>query len=306
MGSSFFDAAALMRIRNMELRARIVVDGIWKGLHRSVRHGFSTEFTEYRQYVSGDDPRFLDWQLYARSDRYYIRKFEEETNLRCWLLVDQSASMQYGSLEYNKADYARTLVATFAYFLHLQGDAIGLFSFADRILDYFPARNRAAHLKQIFLALERRNSSATGTDLAAVTARARQIMRGRGITILVSDLLIPLPELERRLSDLSAGGQELAVFQILDPAELHFTFDEALLLVDMETARELYVDPATARQQYLDKLHAHLKGIGEICGRIGATYHLFQTDRPIESGLVDYLHGRDHAGPRVMRARRRD
>src|SRR5580704_19086149 len=125
-GRGFVDSRALMAIRNLELRARVVVEGFWNGLHRSPYHGFSVEFTEYRPYSPGDDTRYLDWRLYARSDRYYLKKFEDETNLRCHLLVDQSRSMDYGSLSYSKLDYVRTLAATLAWFLHGQGDAVGL------------------------------------------------------------------------------------------------------------------------------------------------------------------------------------
>src|ERR1700742_186760 len=142
---AFVDPKALMAIRNLELRARVVVEGFWNGLHRSPYHGFSVEFTEYRQYSPGDDTRYLDWRLFARSDRYYLKRFEDETNLRCHLLVDQSRSMSYGSLDYSKSAYARTLAATLAWFLHGQGDAVGLYTFADRIYDYLPARHRNGH-----------------------------------------------------------------------------------------------------------------------------------------------------------------
>src|SRR3954467_13642171 len=136
----FVDPKALMAIRNLELRARVVVEGFWNGLHRSPYHGFSVEFTEYRQYSPGDDTRFLDWRLYARSDRFYIKKFEDETNLRCHFLVDNSRSMGYGSLGYTKAQYATPAAATLAYFLYLQGDGIGLLTFDEQIRDYLPAR----------------------------------------------------------------------------------------------------------------------------------------------------------------------
>src|SRR6187431_1746377 len=126
---SFLDPAALMTIRNLELRSRAVVEGFWHGLHRSPYHGFSVEFTEYRQYSPGDDPRYLDWKLYARSDRFYLKRFQDETNLRCYLLVDLSRSMGYGSLAYNKAEYAKTAAATITHFLALQRDAVGLVSF---------------------------------------------------------------------------------------------------------------------------------------------------------------------------------
>jgi len=133
-----------MTIRNLELRARVVVEGFWNGLHRSPFHGFSVEFTEYRQYSPGDDHRYLDWRVFARSDRYFIKKFEDETNLRCHLLVDNSRSMGYGSLAWNKAQYANTAAATLAYFLYLQGDGVGLLTFDEQIRDYLPARHRSA------------------------------------------------------------------------------------------------------------------------------------------------------------------
>jgi len=134
------DPQSLMAIKNLELRARVVVEGFWTGIHRSPYHGFSVEFTEYRQYSPGDDLRYLDWHLYARTDRHYIKKFEDETNLRCHLLVDNSKSMAYGSLAYTKAQYANTLAATLAYFLYLQGDAVGLLTFDEQIREYLPAR----------------------------------------------------------------------------------------------------------------------------------------------------------------------
>src|SRR5499427_4515947 len=131
--SNFLDPAALMSIRNLELRARVVVEGFWHGIHRSPYHGFSVEFSEYREYTPGDDPRYLDWRLYARSDRYYVKRFEDETNLRCHLVLDTSRSMGYRSGPYSKSEYARTAAATIAYFLSTQRDAVGLLTFEDRI-----------------------------------------------------------------------------------------------------------------------------------------------------------------------------
>src|ERR1041384_3260410 len=140
LAGSLIDPQTLMSIRNLELRARAVVEGFWAGLHRSPYHGFSVEFTEYRPYTPGDDPRYLDWRVLARSDRYYLKRFEDETNLRCHLILDQSRSMTYGSLSYTKAEYAATLAATLAYFLHLQGDAIGLLTFDEQVREFLPDR----------------------------------------------------------------------------------------------------------------------------------------------------------------------
>src|SRR5678815_4437899 len=140
--ASFIDPVTLMRIKTLHLRARIVVQGFLSGLHRSPHHGFSVEFSEYREYSPGDDLRYLDWRVLARSDRYYVKRFEDETNLRCHLLLDQSRSMTYGSLDYTKAEYAATLAATLAFFLHLQGDAVGLLTFDEQVRDYLPPRHR--------------------------------------------------------------------------------------------------------------------------------------------------------------------
>src|SRR5437763_4127980 len=195
---SLIDPQALMSIRNLELRARVVVEGFWNGIHRSPYHGFSVEFTEYRQYTAGDDPRYLDWRVFARSDRYFIKKFEDETNLRCYLLMDNSRSMSYGSRGYSKSQYGATLAATLAYFLYLQGDAVGLLTFDDQARDYLPARHRAGHLRHIMLALEK-PAGGKGTNLAPPLKRMAEIVRKRGVMILLSDFLAPLDRLEAEL-----------------------------------------------------------------------------------------------------------
>src|SRR5581483_5937118 len=181
----------LMAIRNLEWRARVIVQGFWRGLHRSPYHGFSVEFTEYRQYSPGDDTRYLDWRLYARTDRPYLKRFEDETNLRCHLVVDQSRSMEYASGQYNKAEYARTLAATLAWFLHHQGDAVGLVTFDDRAREYLPPRQRRGHLRQLMLALEK-SGGGRGTSLQAPLQRVADLARHRGLVVLLSDLLASL------------------------------------------------------------------------------------------------------------------
>src|SRR5215468_7947076 len=154
-GAEMIDPHTLMRIKSLQIRARVAVEGFIKGIHRSPYHGFSVEFSEYREYSPGDDPRYLDWRLYARSDRYYVKRFEDETNLRCHLVVDTSRSMGYGTIGYTKIEYARTAAATIAYFLATQRDAVGLVTFEDRITEYLPARYRPGHLRRILSILER-------------------------------------------------------------------------------------------------------------------------------------------------------
>jgi uncharacterized protein (DUF58 family) len=289
--SSFIDPKTLMSIRNLELRARVVVEGFWNGIHRSPYHGFSAEFTEYRQYTPDDDPRHLDWRVFARSDRYFIKKFEDETNLRCHLLTDQSRSMTYGSIGYTKAQYASTLAATLAYFLYLQGDAVGLLTFDEQIREYLPARHRTGHLRHLMLALEK---PATGqaTDIGAPLKRIVEIVRKRGLIIFISDFLAPLDRLDQNLSALAACGHEVLVLQVLDPAELNFVFKNPAMFQDVESGRLLFIDPGAARQEYLRKLEAHRAALRTSCQRLGISWQTLATDRPLELTLFDFLRER--------------
>ncbi|MGN6385133.1 MAG: DUF58 domain-containing protein [Verrucomicrobiota bacterium] len=293
---------ALMSIRNMELRARLVVEGLWNGLHRSPFHGFSVEFTEYRQYSTGDDTRFLDWRLFGRSDRYYIKKFEDETNLRCWFLVDQSASMSFGTGGYNKAQYAATLAATLGYFLELQGDAIGLLTFAGSVREYLPARHRPGHLRQFMLMLEA-ESKGLQTGIEDALERVAELARKRGLLLILSDFLAPLDSLEKKLGQLRAWGHEVALFQTLDRAELDLNFEHPSLFQDLETGRELYVDPKFARSEYGKRLRAHNEKLGRICQKLGVAYHLSPTDRPLERALLEFLQDRRKLGKSARRHR---
>jgi len=299
--AGLIDPAALMRIKSMELRAKVVVEGFWNGIHRSPYHGFSVEFTEYRQYTPGDDPRYLDWRVVARSDRYYIKKFEDETNVRCQALVDHSKSMGFGSRGYSKAEYAGTLAATLAYFLFTQGDAVGVTTFDDRIRDYIPARNRPGHLRQLMLMLERTPQGAA-TNLAAPLKRVAEMLTKRGLIVLISDLLAPIDTLQAHLSYLRAIGHEVVLFNTLDPAELDLNLGDASLLRDMETGRDLYVDPVVAKREYQQKLTAHLDAAQTACGNLGIDYHLLPTDRPMELALFDFFNDRLKRGREVRRA----
>jgi len=291
-----------MSIRNLELRARVVVQGFWAGIHRSPYHGFSVEFTEYRQYSPGDDTRYLDWRLYARSDRYFIKKFEDETNLRCHLLVDNSRSMTYGSTGWTKAEYANMLAATLAYFLYLQGDAVGLLTFDEAIRDYLPARHRTGHLRHLMLALEK-PAGGRATDLTAPLKRIVEVVRKRGLMVLVSDLLAPTAALERSLTSLRARGHDVVLFHLLDPAELSFNFSDAAMFHDVESGRNLYVDPAAARKEYLRRLDAHCGTIRLMCEKLGIGYRRLASDRPLELALFDFLRERMQRGKTAKRTR---
>ena len=285
------DPVSLMRIKSMELRAKVIVEGFWKGIHRSPYHGFSVEFTEYRQYTLGDDPRYIDWKLYARSDRFYIKKFEDETNLRCHLLIDHSRSMGYGSGAYTKSQYAGTLVATLAYFLFTQGDAVGLATFDDQIRQYLKPRNRPGYLRNLMLTLEAVPQGST-TNLGPPLQYVAGMLTRRSLIVLVSDLLTSIDRLEQDLNYLCAGGHDVVVFHVLDPAELKFDFNSPALFQDIETGRNMYVNPSDAQTGYKRMLEKHLSLARSTCQTLGIDYHLFPTDRPFDLALLDFLKDR--------------
>jgi len=298
---AFIDPAALMRIRNLELRAKSVVEGFMSGMHRSPYHGFSVEFTEYRQYVPGDDLRYLDWRRLARSDREYIKRFEDETNLRSWILLDLSRSMGYGSLAYTKAEYAKTVAATLAYFLSLQRDATGLITFDQKLQDFLPARFRPGHLHRLMMCLER-STAGTGTDLIAPLDQVAQMATKRGLVVLLSDLLAPISELERNLGYVRSRGHEVVILRVLDPAELDFPFHEPAMFHDLESGRELYIDPGSAKAVYQAKFGTHQAELKQVCDRQGIALYELRTDEPVERSLFDLLSARMRSGRTTRRA----
>jgi uncharacterized protein (DUF58 family) len=299
--SGWVDPKVLMSIRHLELRARVVVEGFWSGLHRSPYHGFSAEFTEYRQYSPGDDLRYLDWRVLARSDRYFLKRFEDETNLRAHILVDQSRSMTYGSTGYPKAVYAGTLAATLAHFLDAQGDAVGLLTFDEVVREYLPPRHRVGHLARLMRALDR-PPSGQGTDVVAAMLRLVQLLRKRGLVMVISDFLAPVDQLEPALVQLASGGHEWVLFEVLDPAEVTFPFREPALFQDAESGRELLVDPAVVRDDYRRRLEDHSRKVRDLCINLGGSLIRLVSDQPLERALLDFLRVRTQAGRRVRRA----
>ena len=293
------DAAALARIRSLELRAKVIVEGLWKGMHRSPYHGFSVEFSEYRAYVQGDDPRAIDWKVLARSDRTFIKKFEDETNLRCQLVVDHSRSMKFGSGPMTKADYAATLAATLALFLMQQGDAVGVTTFGPSLQEHIPARNRPGHLRRLMLELEKpAPAGATALDLSV--KQLADLVRKRGVICLVSDMLAPVEKLERQLGLLGAMGHDVVVFHVMDRAEIDFRFDKVAHFRDLETGAERFIDPSVSREIYLNRLNVHRDFIRRACERQGIEYHWTPTDTSLEQVLFDFLsvRNRKKGGPR--------
>lgn len=287
------DPDTLMRIKNLELRAKAVVEGFLTGLHRSPYHGFSVEFSEYRQYSPGDDPRYLDWRLFARSDRYYIKRFEDETNLRCWLLVDLSRSMGFGSSDTpnTKAEYAKTAAATLAYFMTLQRDAVGLMTFDETIREFLPARFRTGHMRRLMLGLEN-SLGGKNTDLITPIEQMADLVTKRGLVVLISDVLTPVEPLKKSLSYLRSRGHEVLLLRVLDPRETDFSFRDPVMFHDLESGREIYIDPDAVRESYLKNFHEHAAELQQICDTLGIDLISVSTAQPLEYVLFDFLNMR--------------
>jgi uncharacterized protein (DUF58 family) len=300
--AAYVDPAALMRIKNLQLRAKVVVEGFYNGLHRSPFHGFSAEFSEYRPYTQGDDLRYLDWRLYAKSDRFFLKRFEDETNRRCYLIVDASRSMGYSSLGYTKSDYANTLAATLAYYLTLQRDSVGLLTFDETVVDFVAARYRPGHLRHLLACLER-PLAGTGTDLDAPLSRIATLVKKRGLIVVLSDLLAPVDTLRKNLGYLRARGHELLLLWVLDPAEMEFPFTDPAIVRDLESGKEMYIDAAEVRKQYCRRFTDHEEQIRSICADFGIDFARMATDQPLERALYDLLIAQLRRGRTIQRAR---
>jgi uncharacterized protein (DUF58 family) len=288
----FLDPAVIARLGTMELKARTVVEGFLSGLHRSPYKGFSVEFAEYRQYLPGDDLSTLDWKVYARSDRHYVRKYEEETNLDCHLLLDVSASMAYrGGAPMSKLEYGSVLAASLAFLMNRQRDATGLIAFDDRIAFRMPARARSGHLHALLLALERLEHG-TRSNLGRPLHQLADALLKRSLVVLISDLLDDPEPVIKGLRHLKFRGTDVVVFQVLDPHELTFPFRGASRFKDLESADEVTAEPSSARSAYLRELASlTLRYDRELRGA-GIDYVQIDTSQPLDFALVTYLAAR--------------
>src|SRR6476659_1738525 len=240
----FLDPAVVMRLGTLELKARTIVEGLLSGLHRSPFKGFSVEFAEYRQYIPGDDLHTIDWKVYARSDRHYIKKFEEETHLDCHLLLDVSGSMGYGSHHgMSKFEYGACLAASLGYLMNRQRDAVGLTAFDETIVAMLPASSRPGHLRSLLVTLERL-TTAHQTNVAKPLHHLADALTKRGLVVLISDLLDDTAEIIRGLKHFQFRGIDVIVFHVLDADEIDFPFEGAIRFEDMETREEVMAVPA--------------------------------------------------------------
>jgi uncharacterized protein (DUF58 family) len=290
----FLDPAVLARLGTMDLKARVVVEGLLSGLHRSPLKGFSVEFAEYRQYLPGDDLSRIDWKVYARTDRYYVKKFEEETNVDCHLLLDVSASMGYGSRGVTKLEYGSVLAASLAYLMNRQRDAVGLTTFDEAILTMIPPSVRPSHLRSILVTLDR-IALGRRTDVSKPLHLLADAIGKRGLVVFISDLLDEPERVVDGLRHFRFRGSEVIVFHLLDPAELTFPFERAARFRDMELGDELMAVPSVVRREYLDALQTALDRYKRELGSEGIDYRLVDTSTPLEFALMSYLSARGRA-----------
>ncbi|HTM27577.1 MAG TPA: DUF58 domain-containing protein [Vicinamibacterales bacterium] len=288
----FLDPAVIARLGSMELKARTVVEGFLSGLHRSPFKGFSVEFAEYRQYMHGDDLSTLDWKVYARSDRHYVKKFEEETNLECQLLLDVSASMAYrGGAPMSKIEYGSVLAASLAYLMNRQRDATGLIEFDEKITARLPARARPGHLHGILLALEKIRPGSR-SDVGRPLQQLADALAKRSLAVLISDLLDDPDGVIRGLKHLRFRGTDVIVFQLLDPYELQFPFKGAARFTDVESAEVITADPARVRHGYLAALETMRSQYEQELRGNGIDFLTLDTSKPLDFALLAYLDAR--------------
>jgi len=288
----FLDPGVIARLGTMELKARTVVEGFLSGLHRSPYKGFSVEFAEYRQYIPGDDLSTLDWKVYARSDRHYVKKFEEATNVECHLLLDVSGSMSYrGTAPMSKLEYGSVLAASLAFLMHRQRDATGLMAFDERIVFRVPASARPGHLNALLLGLERLEAGKR-SDVGRPLHQLAEALLKRSMVVLISDLLDEAEPIIKGLQHLKFRGTDVIVFQVLDPNELTFPFKGSARFKDLESSEEVTTEPANVRTAYLRELAGLTIRYDRALRGAGIDYVQLDSSQPLDFALLAYLAAR--------------
>lgn len=300
---SYLDPKTLNKITRLDLRARLVVEGFVTGMHRSPYHGFAVEFAQHRQYVPGDEIKHIDWKVLAKTDRFFIKEYEEETNLRCTILLDCSRSMRYGedgADGLGKFDYACTLGACLAYLLQKQQDAVGLVEFDTDIRLNLPASSHPSHLKLLVHELEQSEPDQQ-TDVGGVFRSLAEQIAKRGLVVLISDLFVDLDTLKQSLRHFRHRRHEVVVFHVMHEHEHTFPFEDNTLFKGLETDVQVLTEPRALRTAYLEAKDRFCHAVRRTCATSGIDYVPLSTADPLDSALSSYLAFRQ----RTMRAVRR-
>lgn len=301
---ALIDPMTVTRLETLPVRARVIVEGALSGLHRARLHGSSVEFAEHKEYSPGDEIRHIDWKVYGRADRFYVKQFEQESELSCFLALDASGSMEYGDEQgMSKLRYAAHLLAALAYLLIRQRDKVGLMVFGDAGLDrYVPPRARPAHLHDLLAVLEeviRTGGRGSEPTHAALDRLGELTRKRRSLVVVASDLFEPEGRSMGVLRRLRARGHDVALFQVLHPHELELPFEGLTLFESLEDPRELLVEPSAIRRQYKRRMAAFLDKVRAECVSGGVEHHLVATSRPLEQALLDFLTQRAGRGARA-------
>ena len=294
---TYLDPKALMRLKRMDLVARLAVEGFISGLHKSPHRGYSIEFAEHREYTPGCDPKHIDWRVYGRMDKWYIKQYEEETNLRAFIVLDTSASMDYTSGGLTKFQYGAYLSASLAYLMISQQDSVGLVACSDQVVKRIPPRSSPGHLRVVCAALEGIKPERT-TRLVGVLDEIAANLKRRSLVIVVSDLFDDEQAVVRSLKHLRHRRHEVIVFHVLDPTEVEFPFEDYTVFEDMENADEVQTDPQLLRDAYLAEFSRFMKTVQRGCREAGIDYCQANTAQPFDECLGTYLAKRG-----AMRAR---
>ena len=289
----FIDPKVLIRIQNMELLARSVVEGFVTGLHQSPYLGFSVDFAEYREYHPGDEIRRIDWNVYGRSDKLFVKKFEGETNTRVLVLLDMSGSMNYGSSEVRKSDYAKMLAACLTYFAYHQRDAVGIMTFDSEVRSHIPASRRTGQLFNLLHEIDKA-VPAKGTEFKKPLTFLAEVLNRRGMIILISDFYDDPANILAGIKVLKAKGNDIMAFHIMDDYELTFPFEDMAQFEDMETTEKMHVIPEYLRTQYLNVVGNHIDELKKGLKAAQIDYTLMNTSKPLDSALFAYLAARSH------------
>jgi uncharacterized protein (DUF58 family) len=285
-GARFLDPKVLARIDNLELLARTVVEGFINGLHRSPYLGHSVDFAEHRAYMPGDDIRRIDWRLFARTDRFYVKEFEADSNSNFLVLLDTSRSMRFSSHEVSKLDYGRYLAACLIHFAHKQRDRVGLVTFDDDVIDFVPPS--AKHREAVLHTLDRIEAGGRG-ELKRPLLKTAEASRRRGIFVLISDLYEDPDAARRAVRHLAHRGSDVIVFHLLDPAEVRFPYDGPASYEDLETGERMPVVPEYVREEYRELVAEHVATLERRLGESRIDYLLIETKTPLDQALFHYL-----------------
>ena len=290
---TYFDPQTLSKLKGLELKARLIVEGYVSGLHKSPFHGFSAEFAEHREYAPGDDLRYVDWKVYGKSDRFYLKQYEEETNFNCYILLDTSESMQYKSstAAVSKLEYARYIAAALSYLVVRQQDAIGLATFDQSVTNFIRSSSKISHLNQLLHVMEQSptdEKSSMGPIFHDISERIKK----RGLVIILSDMFDDVEKILLGMKHFQHRRHDVSIMQILDPAELDFPFEEPTLFKGLEGLPEQMTDPRSLRRAYQAEFQAFINGLGRGFRELQMDHVIMRTDTPLDVAISNFLQKR--------------